>query len=189
MEIRRHLKNRKSVETYPKRTPPKATNRPIIMAGAAEPGVPGGALSMKPMIADVFDEDAVWMGSVDWMRFTAVKMRLQDWQAITLSTHAASLFTRCADPHGQLLAWRAGSVEFCANVLLDSGVWSASLECTRTPPLDRSSARAGAHQTGHSCMPDSRFAMKTIVDCFVLCKLLVGVVESHSSRLQIRVWP
>lgn len=25
-----------------------------MMAGAAEPGVPGGALSMKPMITDVF---------------------------------------------------------------------------------------------------------------------------------------
>jgi hypothetical protein len=45
------------------------------MAGAAEPGVPAGALSMKPMVADVFLEEAVWMG-VERMRFTTVKVRL-----------------------------------------------------------------------------------------------------------------
>lgn len=52
------------VETYPKSTPPKATNRPIMIAGAAEPGVPAGALSMKPMFADVFKEETVKMSSV-----------------------------------------------------------------------------------------------------------------------------
>ena len=30
-----------------------------MMAGAAEPGVPAGALSMKPMVTDVFEEETV----------------------------------------------------------------------------------------------------------------------------------
>jgi len=32
-----------------------------MMAGAAEPGVPGGALSIKPMIADVLSK--LWVGA------------------------------------------------------------------------------------------------------------------------------
>lgn len=40
-------------ETYPKRTPPKATNNPIRIAGAAEPGTPGGGLSIRPMVRRV----------------------------------------------------------------------------------------------------------------------------------------
>jgi hypothetical protein len=39
-------------ETYPKRTPPKATNNPMRIAGAAEPATPGGGLSMRPMMRE-----------------------------------------------------------------------------------------------------------------------------------------
>lgn len=36
-------------ETHPKRTPPKATKRPIIMAGAAEPTASSGFFNAKPI--------------------------------------------------------------------------------------------------------------------------------------------
>ena len=36
--------------SYPKSTPPKATNRPIMIAGAAEPTASSGFLKAKPMI-------------------------------------------------------------------------------------------------------------------------------------------
>ena len=74
-----------------------------MMAGAAQPGVPAGALSMKAMIADVLLKEAVWMG-VERMRFRTVKMRLQGRQAIDLKYSCACLFTRYAESHGQLLA-------------------------------------------------------------------------------------
>jgi hypothetical protein len=41
--------NRKDNKTYPKSTPPKATNRPIIMAGAAEPTASSGFFNAKPI--------------------------------------------------------------------------------------------------------------------------------------------
>ena len=101
------------------------------------------------------------------MRFTAVKMRLQGRQAINLKySRGLSVYTICGVPWAAT-GLKAGSVEFCANILLDGGEWSESLECARTPPHDRFSVGAGAHQTGHSCIPDSRFVIKTIVDYFV----------------------
>jgi hypothetical protein len=65
-----------------------------MMAGAAEPGVPAGALSMNPMIASVF------------VKFTAVKMMLQGRQTIDLKYPRDHMFTRYAESHGQLLARR-----------------------------------------------------------------------------------
>ena len=37
-------------KTYPKRTPPKATKRPIMIAGAAEPTASSGFFKAKPMM-------------------------------------------------------------------------------------------------------------------------------------------
>ena len=39
------------MRAHPKRTPPKATNRPMRIAGQDRPGVPSGFLSMRPMTA------------------------------------------------------------------------------------------------------------------------------------------
>jgi hypothetical protein len=49
---RRSLQERKwrVVRTYPKRTPPKATKRPMTMAGQDFPGTPSGFLSISPMV-------------------------------------------------------------------------------------------------------------------------------------------
>lgn len=38
------------VGTYPKRTPPKVTKKPMAMAGHDLPGTPSGFLSDKPML-------------------------------------------------------------------------------------------------------------------------------------------
>ena len=38
--------------TYPKSTPPKATNMPMMIAGAAEPGTSAGFFNMTPMMTD-----------------------------------------------------------------------------------------------------------------------------------------
>ncbi len=40
-------------EAYPKRTPPKATNMPMMIAGAADPATLSGFLSMRPMMEEV----------------------------------------------------------------------------------------------------------------------------------------
>ena len=40
-------------KTHPKRTPPKATNRPIMMAGAAEPTASSGFFNAKPIAGEV----------------------------------------------------------------------------------------------------------------------------------------
>jgi len=40
--------------TYPKRIPPKATNKPTMMAGAAEPATDSGFLSIRPMVEKGF---------------------------------------------------------------------------------------------------------------------------------------
>jgi len=44
--------------TYPKRIPPKATNKPTMMAGAAEPAIVSGFLSIRPMVEeDLFQNE------------------------------------------------------------------------------------------------------------------------------------
>jgi hypothetical protein len=44
------LTNGTEQDTHPYKTPPKATNRPIRIAGAAEPAASSGFLSIKPMM-------------------------------------------------------------------------------------------------------------------------------------------
>jgi hypothetical protein len=45
--------------TYPKRTPPKATNNPTMMAGIALPGAPSGFFNIKPMMTVPFQETVI----------------------------------------------------------------------------------------------------------------------------------
>lgn len=53
MDVRPVFGNR-SIElesgTYPKRTPPNATNNPIMIAGAAEPTASSGLFKAKPIV-------------------------------------------------------------------------------------------------------------------------------------------
>lgn len=51
MEWRRRQGMNRSV--YPKRIPPNATNKPMIIAGAAEPAVSSGLFSAKPIIKGI----------------------------------------------------------------------------------------------------------------------------------------
>jgi hypothetical protein len=52
MQIEDHI-------TYPKRTPPKATNNPTMMAGTALPGAPSGFFNIKPMMTGPFQETVI----------------------------------------------------------------------------------------------------------------------------------
>jgi hypothetical protein len=42
--------------TYPKRTPPKATNNPTRIAGNALPALPSGFFSIRPMVKIPFQK-------------------------------------------------------------------------------------------------------------------------------------
>ena len=42
--------------TYPNRTPPNATNKPMMMAGAAEPAASSGFLIAKPIVRLLCEE-------------------------------------------------------------------------------------------------------------------------------------
>jgi hypothetical protein len=118
-----------------------------MMAGAAEPGVPGGALSIKPMIIDVFGKTSRVDGQCKLA--TAVGMKIQGRQAIDLKYLCACLFTQYAESHGQLLVWR---LEAWSSTL--RYYWMVEYRPTapgelRTRPPLGSSAGAGAYQTGH----------------------------------------
>jgi hypothetical protein len=45
--------------TYPKRTPPKATNKPTMIAGSALPAAPSGFFNIKPMMTVPFQETVI----------------------------------------------------------------------------------------------------------------------------------